>query len=100
MYFFDCFSRNHAGVGMWVIRPYVILHHEVPKRMEVLEHHLEETYPDRSWEMEKAESTFSSHYLFYVTFEDEPDYSYSYHISNDVIHGREELQSTGGRNNK
>ncbi len=94
------FIITAAGIGMWVVRPYVTINHEVPKRMEILDAHLEVTYPDRGWDIQKSESTFDSHYLFYVTFEEEPNYSYAYHMSDDVINGKDEIQSTGGRHNK
>ncbi|WP_158736050.1 hypothetical protein [Alteribacillus sp. YIM 98480] len=94
------FTITAAGISMWVVRPYVIINDEVPKRMEILDAYLEETYPDRDWDIQKSESTFDSHYLFYVTFAEEADYSYAYHMSDDVINGKDEIQSTGGRPNK
>lgn len=86
-----------AGVSFWGFRPYNIIYKEVPKRMELLDSYLEETYPDRTWKIKKSESTFDSHYLMLVIFDDEPETAYHYLMSEDVIMGERELKSSGGR---
>ncbi|SES18949.1 hypothetical protein SAMN04487944_12291 [Gracilibacillus ureilyticus] len=86
-----------VGVSFWGVRPYYIVYEEVPKRIELLESHLTETYPDRTWEITQSDSTFESHYLMLVRFDDEPDTLYHYFISDDVITGEKELKSSGSR---
>lgn len=84
-----------AGVSFWGVRPYHIIYEEVPKRMELLESYLEDTYPDRVWEIKKSESTFDNHYLMLVMFDDEPEITYRYLMSDEVIKGEKELKSGG-----
>ena len=84
-----------AGTIFWGIRPYYVIYEEVPKRMEVLNTYLEDTYPERSWEMRKSPSTFDSHYLMLVTFEDEPGKTYHYFMNDGVMRGEEDITSSG-----
>lgn len=84
-----------AAVSFWGVRPYNIIYDEVPKRIELLNSFLEKTYPDRSWEIRKSDSTFDSHYLLLITFEDEPERAYHYFMGDEVIKGEKEIKSTG-----
>ncbi|CAM3867919.1 hypothetical protein [Alkalicoccus chagannorensis] len=83
-----------AGSYMWGIRPYTIHYIEVPERMEMLDDHLEETYPERDWEMERSPLPAHSDYMIWVTFEDEPDITYHYTMRDSFVEGKEEIHST------
>ncbi|MFC4404091.1 hypothetical protein [Gracilibacillus xinjiangensis] len=84
-----------SGVSFWGVRPYNIIYEEVPERIELLESYLMNTYPDRTWEIKRSESTFESHYLLLVTFDDEPETTYRYLMSDDVVKGENELKDSG-----
>ncbi|PRO66465.1 hypothetical protein C6I21_03755 [Alkalicoccus urumqiensis] len=84
-----------AGITFWGIRPYTILYAEVPERIDMLDAHLEETYPERNWEIRQSPAPSDSLYLLLVTFEDEPEITHHYHMSDDVVEGEREIRSTG-----
>lgn len=84
-----------ASIIFWLVRPYQIIYSVVPERMNVLEQHLQEEFPERNWEIEQSTAGEDPVFLFLVTFEDESEYEYRYLIDEDTAEGKEPVESIG-----
>ncbi|PRO66535.1 hypothetical protein [Alkalicoccus urumqiensis] len=69
---------------------------ERPEREALLEDYLDETYPDRRFEIHDRMATNESMHLFYVQFDDEPDFYHAYHIHDAVASGDVPPSPSGG----
>ncbi|CAM3900168.1 hypothetical protein [Alkalicoccus chagannorensis] len=80
----------------WLVRPYQMVYQDVPERMDMLEEHLEEEYPGRSFDISQSPVDEDPLFLFFVEFDDEPGYVYYYYMDRDTAEGESPIEPDGG----